>query len=179
MFIIDDDDPAPTATVLVKNTGRNDGGIATLSALDIARAQAFTTGTATAGYTLSSIGIDFDKIADTSTAASQLTVTLNEQTSGDPGSALCTLSDPLSFSASGVHTFSAPTTGTNRCPRLAASTTYFVVITRVAATADHIDLEVTVDVSEDSGGAAGWSIGNSIHRFSAGRRGPRPRRCPS
>ena len=160
VFIIDDDDPAPTATVLVKNTGRNDGGIATLSALDIARAQAFTTGTATAGYTLSSIGIDFDNIADTSTAASQLTVTLNEQTSGDPGSALCTLSDPLSFSASGVHTFSAPTTGTNRCPRLAASTTYFVVITRVAATADHIDLEVTVDVSEDSGGAAGWSIGN-------------------
>ena len=119
--------------VLVKNTGQTIAatGLALARATTIKRAQAFTTGASAAGYTLSSIGVRFHVIADPSTAGSHLTVTLNRNSSGKPGSALCTLTDPSSFSGSGLHTFDAPRT--DPCPTLAASTTYFVVIDRVTS----------------------------------------------
>ena len=153
---------AQTATVLIKNTGRS-VLIALigpeLNSTSIKRAQAFTTGANTNGYTLSSIGFDFHTIDDPSTADEHLTVTLNENDNGNPGDALCTLSDPVSFTSGAVNTFDAPTT----CPTLAASTTYFAVIERVTNTSDTISLETTSSSSEDSGGAAGWSIANERH----------------
>ena len=110
---------------------------------------------------LGSIGVRFHNIADTSSAGSELIVTLNADNNGNPAdSALCTLTDPTTFSASGMHTFTAPTTGTDRCPLLAASTNYFVVVQRVAGNTDQISLSVTQSSSEDSGGAANWSIGD-------------------
>ena len=152
--------------VLIKNTGRSDDATARrLTAHNRKRAQEFTTGANSAGYTLYAIAFDFDTIgADAiSTAGSHLTVTLNEGSGGDPGAALCTLTDPASFSASGVHTFDAP--ATDRCPTLAASTTYFAVIERVRVTTDTIRLKVTTSSNEDSGGATGWSIGDDYHYF--------------
>ena len=123
---------AQTATVLVSNTGQT--SLMTPWALNSTipkRAQAFTTGAHTAGYTVSSIGISFAGISDPSTAGDQLIVTLNANGNGNPGDALCTLGDPASFTGSGVHTFAAPAT----CPTLTASTTYFAVIERVVSTA--------------------------------------------
>ena len=125
-----------------------------------AEAQGFTTGGHKPGYGLSSIGIRFGSIADTSTAGSELTVTLNEEDRGKPGDALCTLRDPSGFSRSGLHTFSAPTTGTDRCPKLSMKTTYFVVVTRTNDTASAITFDVTERDDEDAGGPAGWSVGN-------------------
>ncbi len=155
--------------VLIKNTGRSDDATARrLTAHNRKRAQEFTTGANSAGYTLYAIAFDFDTIGSDaiSTAGSHLTVTLNEGSGGDPGDALCTLTDPASFSASGVHTFDAP--ATDRCPTLAASTTYFAVIERVRVTTDTIRLKVTTSSNEDSGGATGWSIGDDYHYFSNG-----------
>ena len=155
--------------VLIKNTGRSDDATARrLTAHNRKRAQEFTTGANSAGYTLYAIAFDFDTIGSDaiSTAGSHLTVTLNEGSDGDPGAALCTLTDPASFSASGVHTFDAP--ATDRCPTLAASTTYFAVIERVRVTSDTIRLKVTTSSNEDSGGATGWSIGDDYHYFSNG-----------
>ena len=153
--------------VLIKNTGQfNDGTVRRLTSGNPKRAQAFTTGSNSAGYTLYAIAFDFDDIGAITTAGSHLAVTLNEDSGGDPGTALCTLTDPASFSASGVHTFDAP--ATDRCPTLAASTTYFAVIDRVQVTSDVISLEVTTSSNEDSGGAAGWSIGDDRHFFSNG-----------
>ena len=93
-------------------------------------------------------------------------MTLNEDSSGNPGTALCTLTDPGTFSASGVHAFAAPTTGT-LCPTLTASTTYFAVIERVVnpVSPPSISLNVTTNAGEDSGGAMGWSIGNTSHWY--------------
>ena len=146
--------------VLVKNTGQTIGtnSLTLASTGSTKRAQAFTTGGTISGYTLSSIGIVFHTIANTSTAGDHLTVTLNGDSSGNPGSTLCTLTDPTSFSGSGVQTFDAPTT--NPCPTLSASTTYFVVIERVMFTSDVISLKAifTNSANEDAGGAAGWSI---------------------
>ena len=147
-------------TLLVKNTGQT--GTAFLSAVNSdnpKRAVQFTTGADS--YELSSIGVYFDRIDNTGTAGSHLTVTLNaEDTDGDPGAALCTLTDPSTFST-GVLAFDAPAT----CPELEASTSYFVVIERVTHTTDVISVETTVSNNEDTGGAAGWLIGNIGYRF--------------
>ena len=159
----------PTATivdadVLVRNTGQTSSGSArTLANSHPSRAQAFTTGADTEGYELDSIGFLFDNIANISSAGSQLTVTLNEDSSGNPGSALCTLTNPATFSAPGVHTFSAPTTGTT-CATLAASTTYFAVIERTTVTVHEIALENSNSGSEDPGSVPGFSIGNNRHQ---------------
>ena len=91
---------AQAATVLVKNTGQTATLMLDLDADAPNVAQAFTTSSHVYGYTLSSIGISFDAIADPSTAGSELTVTLNEPGSdGNPDTLLCTLSDPATFTA--------------------------------------------------------------------------------
>ena len=155
-----------TEVVLVKNTGQSVGTALGLTANVPKRAQAFTTGANTAGYTLGSIGFHFGDIADTSTAGGELTVTLNKDDNGDPGDALCTLvNDPESFTLNAVNTFDAPTT--DPCPTLAANTAYFVVIERVTITTS-IALRVTTSTNEDTGGSAGWSIGNERKFFLSG-----------
>ena len=89
-------------------------------------------------------------------------MTLNDvATGGAPGAVLCTLSYPATFVGSGLHAFSAPTTGTE-CPTLAARTTYFIVVDRVqVSAASTINLSGTDSTNEDTGGAAGWSISDS------------------
>ena len=152
---------AQTAIVLVKNTGQTaDATSPTLDATNAKRAQWFTTGANATGYTLGSIGINFDAIADTSTAGSELTVTLNGlDTSGLPGAAVCTLSDPATFTAESVNAFNAPTA--DACPTLAASTNYWIVIERANSNTSAISYKTTSSANEDSGGAAGWTIGDS------------------
>ena len=153
--------------VLVKNTGQSATNVPLEESTEYPKdAQAFTTGPNAAGYTLGSIGFKFHTIADTSTAGSELTVTLNEESSsGAPGDALCTLTDPLSFSASGLHAFVTPKTGTGVCPTLAASTAYFVVIERANNNTHTISYNVTQAYNEDPGGAMGWSIANGPYYF--------------
>ena len=155
---------AQTATVLIKNTGQADSGDYGLGVGgNSMRAQAFTTGANPAGYTLSSIGFSFGGITSTSTAGADLAVTLNGVDSDDnPDAALCTLTDPGTFSGSGVQTFDAPTT--DPCETLEANKTYFAVVQRVANTATStISLDVTADDNEDTGGAMGWSIGDASY----------------
>ena len=166
---------AQTAIVLVKNTGQTSSGTQALDTTNTKRAQAFTTGPNGAGYTLSSIGFDFGDITDITTAGAHLAVTLNADSSGNPASsALCTLTDPATFSASGVQTFDAPVMGTE-CPTLAAGTTYFAVIERVITVASAtITLHRTVMAAEDAGGAMGWSIGDTLHTLTSGTWGTTP-----
>ena len=151
--------------VQVQNTAqRLANTIRSLEALVLAEAQQFTTGPHVAGYTLTSIVIDFHTIADTSNAGSELTVTLNEESSSNPGDVLCTLSDPATFSSSGLHTFTAPTTGT-LCPELAPSTNYLVVITRANTNAGDIFIDVTTSTDIDSGSVTSWSIPSAARAY--------------
>ena len=147
-------------TTLVKNTGQSAGTNLGLSSSRDTLAQQFTTGSDEAGYTLGSIGINFTTITHTGFVGGQLTVTLNENSSGNPGAALCTLSDPDSFSASGGHAFVAPAT----CPTLEASTPYFVVVERSDSIGTVLLGSANSD-NEDAGGATGWSIGNDSHHL--------------
>ena len=92
---------------------------------------------------------------------------MNADNDGDPGAALCTLSDPSSFTSGRVSTFDAPPAGANQCPTLTANTTYFVVIDRKVDLTD-LKLRTTFSSHEDTGGAAGWSISNNRKYFQSG-----------
>ena len=154
---------AQTADVVVKNTAKSGTTSAALNTTHSAFAQRFTA-SASASADASdvvSIGIAFDEIANTSSAGSELTVTLNEESSGLPGTLLCTLNDPASFTGSGVQTFTAPAA----CPTLEGGNTYFVVVTRANDNTHTIILEATSQTGQDSGSASGWSIDDRAHRY--------------
>ena len=156
---------AQTATVLVKNTGQSDNGAdISLSSTFPKQAQAFRTGSNPEGYNLTSIAIRFDIISDTSTAKSELTATLNEVSSGNPGSALCTLVTP-DLTSTAANTFAAPSDGT--CPVLQPSTSYYVVLDRTAHSEGTIVLQLTTSDNEDDGGADGWTIDNTTKEYSS------------
>ena len=159
-------DTIVAADVLVRNTGQavdSSANIA-LNITTISVAQQFTTGTESDGYILESIGMRFTNIASPSTAGSELTATLNEDSSGQPGNTLCTLDDPPNFRSSGVNTFTVPTSGSDMCPTLAASTTYYLVIKRDNNT-DAIIVSGTDTSAEDTGSEPGWVIGDGPHSY--------------
>ena len=157
---------AETAAVLVGNTGQPGAAGHDLDSTGAKRAQAFTTGTSKAGYALASVGIEFGEVSDTSSAPTDIEVTLNADGSGDPGDALCTLIAPASLSERSVNTFVAPASGTT-CPVLEKETTYFVVVERVRVTGSGaIAVGGTASGSEDTGAAEGWSIADGSVTYS-------------
>ncbi len=157
---------AETAAPLVGNTGQPGDAGHDLGLAGAKRAQAFTTGTSRAGYSLASVGIEFGDVSDTSSAPSDLEVTLNADGGGVPGDALCTLIAPASLFERSVNTFAAPASGTT-CPVLEKETTYFVVVERVRVTGSGaIAVSGTVSGSEDTGAAEGWSIADGSATYS-------------
>ena len=157
---------AETAAALVGNTGQSGDTGHDLGSAGAKRAQAFTTGTSKAGYALASVGIEFGEVSDTSSAPSDLEVTLNADGGGVPGDALCTLIAPASLSERSVNTFAAPASGTT-CPALVKETTYFVVVERVSVTGSGaIAVSGTASGSEDTGAAEGWSIADGSATYS-------------
>ena len=158
---------AETAAALVGNTGQPGDAGHGLGSAGAKRAQAFTTGTSRAGYALASVGIEFGDVSDTSSAPSDLEATLNADSGGVPGDALCTLIAPASLSERSVNTFAAPASGTT-CPVLEKETTYFVVVERVRVTGSGaIAVSGTASGSEDAGAAEGWSIADGSVTYSS------------
>ena len=150
----------PTSVSVVKNTGKGNSANAALNTSNPAYAQRFTATATAADYTLQTIAIQFSNIADVSSVSDELTVTLNEESSSDPGTALCTLTNPDTFTGSGLQLFTAP----SACPNLEKGNTYFVVATRANDNTDAIELVLTT-FGEDSGNATGWSIGDKAHKY--------------
>ena len=155
----EDDVPAVTnnSTVapppLVSNIGQTAAtGAANVSTTQ-SSAQGFTTGTNSGGYTLDSVELAVTPFDGT---ASDITVSIYSESSGDPGTLVHTLTTPGSLSDP-VTTFTAPSGAT-----LAASTTYYVV---ASTTSTLFLLSRTEATVEDTGGASGWSIADD-RRFS-------------
>ena len=143
---------AQAVTVLVSNVGQTDAGHGSLRDYD--QAQAFTTGSNSDGYTLTSVEIAF--LSATSGAASTFTVSIHANNSGAPGASLGTLTNPASVNSDGVFAF------THSGITLDASTMYFVVVDVVSAIPGSgvLSIQNTASDNEDSSSAAGWSIGN-------------------
>ena len=138
-----------TADSLVKNTGQTAASTTLSLGSGEVRAQSFTTGANPSGYTLSSIGVGLGSA--TSTAATDLTAKVQENSAGEPGSDVCTLTGSAAYAA-GVNAFNAPA----NC-NLSANTTYFFVVTYSAGT---FALDNTSSGDEDVGSGTNWSIGD-------------------
>ena len=114
-------------------------------------AQAFTTGDNSAGYTVTSVGLDLSSGADHTI---NFTVGIwTNSNSNLPGSSLVTLTQPASLDP-GVNEFT--TSGI----RLAANTTYWVVVD--SSGGGSVQWEGTASDSEDST-ASGWSIADESY----------------
>ena len=131
---------------LISNVGQ--GGVDD-SNLDNDRAQSFTTGSNSTGYTLTSVEIVSNDSDDDDVSVSLCTV----DGSGFPTSTCTALTAPGSFAA-GTLAFTAPSNTT-----LDANTTYTLLITSPGG--QSLNLGTTNSDNEDSGGATGWSIGNA------------------
>ena len=139
---------------LVSNVGQTATGNANVTASQ-SQGQGFTTGSDSGGYTLGSVELAVSSFSGT---ASDITVSIYSESSGNPGTVVHTLTTPASISTP-VTTFTAPS-GTT----LAAGTTYYVVI---STTSSGINLSRTNATAEDTGGVSGWSIADSGRVFAS------------
>ncbi len=144
---------AQTTTVLVGNIGQADTGLHyDTNAFSVA--QAFTSGSFSAGYTLESIDISMTASNITQAQRNSIRVELwSAATGGAPGAKLYDLTVPAHPISAGTVSFAAPIGTTLR-----ASTTYYAVFYTVGGF--NMELGNTASDNEDSGAAMGWSIAN-------------------
>ena len=146
-----------TTTTLVSNTGQNNSLTARVESLELA--QAFGTGSHTAGYDLASIVLS---LGSAPTGTGTLTVTVREDASGDPsGTALYTLTTPDPIAGDALNTFPAPAGAT-----LDADSTYWVVASYSADSGGLNWWRTLLSNGIDSGGATGWTIDSPFKRDS-------------
>ena len=150
---------APAAaqnTVLVSNIGMPKAG--DLSTNGHVQAQGFTTGSASGGYTLSSIETPVGSTPD-ATERATMRAELWSETGGRPDSKVADLTVPSTVTAGTSVSFAAPAN-----TALSANTTYFFVL-YTTGTYNPV-LTYTNSTSEDNG-QAGWSIANGRRYVSA------------
>ena len=137
------------ADTLVSNAGQVSSSSRAGVTSTQSQAQAFTTGSG-GGYELEAVDV---RVGTFSGTASDISVSIYSEDSGDPDSVVHALSNPATI-AGGTRTFTAPAGAT-----LDANTTYFVVVSYTGTVT--FQLRVTVVDNEDTGGATGWSIADS------------------
>ena len=147
-----DDDTTGTQQALVSNLGQSGGAWTTLAGSDN-RAQAFTTGSNTGGYTLASVEVAY--WSPSAANQNRLTVTLRRaNNSGNPGATLGTLGNPTIPNVANRHVLehAAPGSGI----QLEAGTTYFVHFS--GGLSGSMGVTAMSSDAEDAGVASGWSI---------------------
>ena len=135
---------AQAQTTLVSNTGQ---GVDSRAGSTGDRAQRFTTGANSGGYTLSSVEFTSDDLQGDDAAVSVCTVDAD----GYPTSTCTALTAPSSFAA-GTIVFTGTMT-------LAANTTYTLLL--MSPGGETLSMGSTSADGEDSGGATGWSIADA------------------
>ena len=143
--------------VLVKNTAQAPFSGSPLNAATPRFAQRFTTGNIPGGYRLSEIGVRFHTVEDPASAVDQLTVTVNRDNSGEPGSVYCALTAPARPRSNVLSLFKA-----SGCT-LSTETDYYVVIQRTTDSGDTIAVWTTASDDEDAARLEDWSIHDRGH----------------
>ena len=139
-----------TTAITAGNLGETTG-TALLNINNLAYGQAFTTGSASNGYTLLSATLDFANVLN----ASSITVSIRSEASNQPGSTdLATLSGTP---ASGQQTFTCSGSGCN----LSASTTYYVYVVATGTNAGNLSSTAS-DNETLAPSTNGWSIANAV-----------------
>ena len=134
--------------VLVSNLGQDDDGYATIRTGS--ESVQFTTGSETDGYRISQVRLDISAASGTIPR-----VSIYSDSSGQPGSSLKVLTNPGAI----------PTTATEvdfgaDNYKLDPGTSYWIVVERASGSAP-VTIAVTDLTAEDTGSAAGWSIGDN------------------
>lgn len=142
----------PTSHTLIKNTDQTNSFAL---AFNEDFALPFSTGTNTNGYKLTSVAVVASFSAPTQTMATTFSVSIRTGSGTSVGSSVGSLSG--STLTAGTNTFSS-SSGID----LNANTDYFVVIDISFVGNRSPALATTASNNEDSGGEAGWSIGNRI-----------------
>ena len=149
--------PVPTkpAGLLVGNSGQTIAGVISHFAFTADQDQAFTTGSNAQGYKLTRLDL---WIRHQGTAPSYSVKIYSSNSSGSPDTSLGTLTKPSSLPTGSFQ--SAQFTASEGGIDLAANTTYFVVVDS-GESRSNTRLRTTSLSSEDTGGAAGWSIADN------------------
>ena len=120
-------------------------------------AQAFTTGTDTTGYTLTSVDIDFN-VARSITGYVYSVGVWSATVTGEPATSLGTLTNPpFTTGTNTIHTFTASDDGID----LNASTAYLVVVNVTTVGTGDFSIVNTTSNHEDTEKATGWSIADT------------------
>ena len=133
-------------------------------------AQGFQASSAAKSFTLDFVELTLDNIGNTATIGAALTVTLNADSSGSPGTVLCTLEDPATFSTSGAHKFYAPAaaaTTSGLCPQLEASNAYHIVVEMDSDYTETVSVTHYQSRGQSRGRASGWTIPNDAQEYSS------------
>ena len=138
---------AQTVVTLVNSSNQTAGQSSTALGNHWEIAQGFTTGSNTAGYTLTNIRAEFPTVG----SSPSLTVTLHKDAPAN--AAIATLTNPATMPA-GDLTFTAPASTT-----LDASTTYYVLFK-----GENIFLRSTTSDDEDTNGLSDWSVEDVRYR---------------
>ena len=138
---------AQTVVTLVNSSNQTAGQSSTALGNHWEIAQGFTTGSNTAGYTLTNIRAEFPTVG----SSPSLTVTLHKDAPAN--AAIATLTNPATMPA-GDLTFTAPASTT-----LDASTTYYVLFH-----GENIFLRSTTSDDEDTNGLSDWSVEDVRYR---------------
>ena len=144
---------------LVANTGQSSAASSTNAAFSNDHAQPFDTGSNSGGYRVTAVQIETAIDNPGNATAPTYEVSIRSDSSGDPGTSEATLANPATL-AQGVSTFTASGPGT----KLDSSTTYFVLMDVSAAGNQGVNVKRTTTNAEDTGAAAGWSIGDDYQR---------------
>ena len=153
---------APSDTALVSNIGQADASRGAISTFD--RAQEFTTGDNSDGYTLTSVEISlYRSTVSIGVPNVDFTVAIwSRSETGQPLASLGALTRPTFSASSTSRVYEFTTTGID----LDAETQYFVVVDS-SGLSNSFSIQYTSSDSEDSGAASGWSIGDrSLYRNS-------------
>ncbi|MDE0067221.1 MAG: hypothetical protein OXN44_10170, partial [Acidimicrobiaceae bacterium] len=146
----------PAQRVFVSNQGQHKTAF---SGLLSDNAQAFTTGSNSAGYSLRSVDALFGSVAS-GFDSSQLTAGVYSDSGGSPGSLEGALANPAGFpESSSDQALRFTSAGID----LAANTTYWLVFDMTGSTGNGTALGLTISSGEDSGALPGWSIADSAH----------------
>ena len=163
---------------LVSNNGQTGGGgfgDTTRTSLQAGAGQAFTTGSHVKGYTLTGVGVVFEKIELDGLFRKNnpyITATIRNESGGSVGTTVGTLNlpstSPATFDSDSLatdetFTFIAPGKGI----KLEPSSTYFVVIEAVGERRTDVRFRSVDSNAENAGGAAGFSIadGGAEYRY--------------
>ena len=147
--------------MLVSNIGQSSTStesVGTTQGFNYPRAQAFSTGTDSSGYVLDSVELYIGNTPDT---PDDFSVAIHRASGINPGTKLFDLSNPATFSANSVNTFTAPAN-----TRLDSQTTYFVVVDYDSPATEGTTIGATTADAEDSTKADGWSIANDSRLYS-------------